>query len=170
MRPFVATLATLALVSPAFAGHDFRGREPRFDPGRFEERLEERSDRVAEPLELTDDQRASFEALRERSLRDARARMERMRELGEELRTLLDATAPDAARVGEKAIALHRLREELRTGRETFEAEVARILTAEQRFAFEALREARGDLEERGPFRPRHRFERGDLRAEPPID
>jgi Spy/CpxP family protein refolding chaperone len=172
MRRLVLVFATLALASPAFAAHDFGGREPRFEPGRFEERLDARADRVAGLLDLTDDQRASFEALRARSLSGARAKLARMHDLGEELRALLDAAAPDATQVGAKAIALHRLREELRAGRESFEAEVAEILTAEQRFAFEALREARGELEERGPggFRPRHRFERGDRRPEPPID
>jgi len=170
MRAIVATLATLVLVPPAFAAHDLRGRAPRFDAGRLEERLEERSDRVADLLDLSADQRASFESLRERSLLDARAKMERMHELGDELRTLLDAAAPDATEVGAKAIALHRLREELSAGRDAFAAEVAKILTAEQRFAFEALQEARGEFEDRGPFRPRLRFERGDRRPEPPID
>jgi hypothetical protein len=74
-----------------------------------------------------------------------------MRALGEELHGLLDSGSPDPAAVGERVLALHGLREELRQARESFASEFAALLTEEQRFAWEALREARGPLGPDGP-------------------
>jgi Spy/CpxP family protein refolding chaperone len=169
-----ALLATLALASPALAE---RGRPPRlelrFDPGRFEEHLDERAERIADLLDLTDDQRRAFDELRSRSFDGVRPKFERMRTLGEELRDLLDGASPEPAAVGAKVIALHELREELGAARDAFESELDKLLTDEQRFAFDALRKARRDFESRGPRDFGHGPGPGfghDFDEPPPID
>jgi Spy/CpxP family protein refolding chaperone len=73
----------------------------------------------------------------------AQPRLAEMRALAEALHALLDSGSTDAQAVGEKAIALHRLRGELRAERQAAEAEFVKLLSAEQRFAFEALEESR---------------------------
>jgi Spy/CpxP family protein refolding chaperone len=164
-----ATLSTLtlALASPAVARHGPHGRGagdeqrfdrggPLFDPEALAERFDERADRIDALLDLTDDQRAAFDRKRAEAFEDARPKVERMRSVGEELRELLDSGTTDAAQVGSRVIEMHRLKAELKATRETVESELVEILTEEQRFAFEALKEARHDLEERGARRFGH--------------
>jgi len=159
----VATLAAPALV--AQPGFPERGPGP--DPDRLELVLEHHAERIAEALELDAEQRAAFDELRASRLERARPRLEAMRRTGEELRSLLDGGRADATAVGEKVLALHALKQELRAEREAFDRDFARLLTEEQRFAWEALRRARpgpdGErpfgrgAERRGPGGPRER-------------
>lgn len=179
LRRIVPALAALVLAAPAFAapsssGSSLRGPGcercfgsggehrrgpggpgPMFDPERMEELLDVRADRIADLLDLSADQRAAFDAARTEALDAARPKMDRMRDLGDELRELLDGGSTDAAQVGARVIEMHQLKGELRAARQGVEAELSKLLTDEQRFAFEALREARRDG--RGP----HGFERG---------
>ena len=187
----VPTLLALALVAPILAGsaqaspasgsasHDAAehdswdgpGRDglPMFDADRFEARLDDRADRIADLLKLTDDQRATFDRLRADALEGARPKMERMRQMGDDLRQLLDSDAPDATQVGAKMIEIHQLREELKATKDGVEAELVKILTPEQRFALDALKEARHDADERGPHGPGPGFDQrfGDRRGHP---
>jgi Spy/CpxP family protein refolding chaperone len=140
----MATLLALAIAAPAAADHGPGfGWDGPAERERFEERIEERAERLAELLELTPAQRDAFEALRADRLEANRPRLERMRALGAELRELLASDAPAAEEVGRRVIAIDELRDELRASRESFESEFGRLLSAEQRFAWEALREAR---------------------------
>jgi Spy/CpxP family protein refolding chaperone len=145
-----AIVAALPGVASAYGPGDRPGRGPGFGHGPFfdaemlEERLDRHADRMARALDLTADQRAALDALRADRLDAVRPKLERMRDLGGELRSLLDAADPDPAVVGARVIELHGLRQELRAERETFDSELAKILTDEQRFAWDALREARG--------------------------
>lgn len=179
MRRIVPALAAFVFAAPAFAapassgssvrgpgcehcsgpGGEHRrgpgGPGPMFDPERMEEFLDERADRIADLLDLTADQRAAFDAARTEALDAARPKMDRMRQLGDELRRMLDDGSTDAAQVGARVIEMHQLKGELRDARQSVESELSKLLTDEQRFAFDALKEARRDG--RGP----HGFERG---------
>lgn len=171
MRTFRLTLAALLLAAPALAtggpgrpgafgpGHG-PGRGPGFGPGFG---IEERLDRLADLLDLDQSQRAAFEQLRAEHRLAARPKLERMRALHEELDALLDGGSNDAAAVGGKMLAIRQLRDELRAEREAGEAELVKLLDAEQRIAFETLKEARETMRGpgRGPgfghgFGPRH--------------
>lgn len=133
-------LAAGALVAlPAFAGRP--GGPP---PGGPPEGLfERRAERLADALELTADQRAAFEKLRDESLAAAEPARERMRAAHDEMRALLDAENPVAAEVGAKMIEIHRLQGELRAAREKFESDLGAILTDSQKLAWRAVRDTR---------------------------
>jgi Spy/CpxP family protein refolding chaperone len=113
------------------------------DPQTLIDRLSEHADRMADLLDLTADQRSAFDRLKQDSLDQVKTKLDAARADGDELRVLLDSSNPDPATVGAKAIALHQTRSDLRDLRKTFEDEFSKILTDQQRFAFEKLREAR---------------------------
>jgi len=159
MRWTLTSLLALTLVAPVAAqggprpGAPGRGFGPGpgfgpgtgFDPAMIEQRIDLFADRLAEALDLTSDQRATFDSLREQHRAGVRSQMERMRQSGEELRALLDSEKPDATAVGQKMIALHQIRLQLQAERQSFEAEFAKILTPEQQAALHALQAMRPD-------------------------
>ena len=156
---FTATLTSAALLAqPGFSDRG-RGSGPGFDPDRLEMMFEHRAERVADALELTREQRAAFDELRRTRLDAAKPTLEALRQGAEELRDLLDSDRANATAVGERALALHELKKELRAAREAFDRDFAALLTEEQKFAWEALRRARpgpdGDRP-RGPRSGRH--------------
>jgi Spy/CpxP family protein refolding chaperone len=124
-----------------------------------------------EYLGLTEEQKASWRALREKQ----RERMEPLRAEGRDLRlklrTALDAETPDAATVGEATLALKAHREKARAVREAFEQQLRAVLTPEQQQKLDAMKAARRTLERgRG-----HRGDRPGLRerrrdAEAPVE
>lgn len=155
-------LATPALAGPGPGGYPRHGDDrrgpggpgPMFDPEAMDELLDARADRIAELLDLTADQRAAFDKAIADGRDAARPRMDRMRQVGDALRAELDSSAPDPAAVGAKVIEMHQLRSELREARKMVEADLEKLLTDEQRFAFEALKESRkGSHDRRGPGR-----------------
>ena len=163
----IIPLALLALAAPAFAIPDHGGRSadgpPCFegpggwatrDPGMIEDRRDERAERIADLLDLTEDQRAAFDKLRGDAFESARPKLDQLRSAHEELCRLLDSGSNDAQAVGSKMIEIRRLREELKATKDGVESELVKLLDSSQKFAFDALKEARHDFEER-------RFDRG---------
>jgi Spy/CpxP family protein refolding chaperone len=150
MRKTTLTLA-LALVAatPLLAAPRGYGKPGhpgfRHDPEAFATRFEQRADRLAEALKLTDEQRQAVARLHEDARTETRARGERMRALHEELRAELAREGADATAVGAKMLELQELRTALRAARAQLHAEIGNLLTAEQRFAWEAMRELRGE-------------------------
>lgn len=161
MRTLRTTLVALLLAAPVLAAPG-GGRHAGFgrDFGHGPEHVRgARHDRIAELLELDETQRAAFDRLRADGFDAARPKFERMRALHDEVRALLDAGSTDAAAIGAKVLAAHQLRHALRAEREAAEAAFVELLSEEQRFAYEALREAREAFGERrrGPA-ARHGF------------
>lgn len=159
---FLLALALPALAAPALAGQAGRPG-PQFGPGGFggpmdfdalDERIEMRADRLADALDLTDDQRAAFTQLREEAMAAAQPKIERMRAGGEELRGLLDGGSQDAAAVGNLVLEMHRLRTELRASRDQVMSGLEALLTDTQKAALRAVQETR-------PRGPRFGGERG---------
>jgi Spy/CpxP family protein refolding chaperone len=150
MRSFRTTLVALLLAAPVLAapggpGDRFGRTERGFGPGPGGH-FEERAERIAELLDLDAAQRAAFEQMRSEGLATAKPRLEQLRAMHEQMQALLDSGSTDAATIGAKAIAIHQLRGELRAERQAAEAEFVKLLSDEQRFAFEALKEARDEL------------------------
>ncbi len=158
MRWILIPALTLALVAPLAAqpgpdgmrGAGFgpramngRGGGPNFDPAMMEEHLQARAEQIAKALNLTTEQRAAFDKLRQDRLATARTQMDQMRQLGDDLRTLLANPSPDPAAVGTKVIALDQMRTQLRDQRKRFEDAFSKILTPEQQFAFQAILDMR---------------------------
>jgi len=139
--------ALLALAIPALAGQPgrqgpFRGPGgPDFDA--LGERLDQRAERLADALDLTADQRAAFDQLRDEAMAAAEPKLERMRAVGEELRTLLDSGTSDAEAVGRLVIEMHQLRTELHENREGVEQGLEALLTDAQKLALKAVKETR---------------------------
>lgn len=163
MRTLRTTLVALLLAAPVLAAPGDTGRHAgvgrHFGHGP-EHGRGARHDRIAELLELDATQRVAFDRLRADGFDSARPKFEQMRALHDEVRALLDAGSTDAATIGAKVLAAHQLRNELRAEREAAEAEFVKLLSEEQRFAYEALREAREAFgERRRGHAARHGFE-----------
>jgi len=88
-------------------------------------------DRLAAVLGLTDEQKAAWATSREDLQTTARPLLKQVW-----------ALRPDPSVVGQKVIALHELRTQLRDARETADNEFATLLTPEQRVKFEAFKAA----------------------------
>ena len=152
MRRTLSTLALAALLAaPAVAGrnHDSRGGEE------FAERMGERLTRA---LDLTVDQQRELDRLQAQLGDTVRPLFQSMRDDRDELETMLESADPDPAAVGAKAIALHRAKDQMKSAHDAFEAGIVAMLNETQRAQYEALRDARGDREDRwdGPMGGRH--------------
>jgi Spy/CpxP family protein refolding chaperone len=100
-------------------------------------------ERLARFLALTDEQIEAAKAIREATEAQVAPIRQAQKALHEELRTLLDAEAPDATAVGEVAIELHEGREQIHALREQAKADFEALLTAEQRDKLERLKDVR---------------------------
>jgi Spy/CpxP family protein refolding chaperone len=145
-------LSGLLAAAPLSAGHHpARPGAPPDEAERLGALFEQRADRMADALELTEAQRATYERLREEGRTAVQAQVDRMREAGRALHELLEAESPDPAAVGAQAIELHRLRGETKRLREQLESDFRAILTDAQKLAFDAVKRTRpgGELRER---------------------
>lgn len=94
-------------------------------------------------LDLTEEQKAAAEALREQARAEIEPLREQIRAQREQLHTLLDASNPDAAAVGQLVIGTHALHEQIRTLIESYEQRFAALLTPEQLTKWENFKELR---------------------------
>ncbi|HSM52520.1 MAG TPA: Spy/CpxP family protein refolding chaperone [Thermoanaerobaculia bacterium] len=155
----IALLAAVALLAalPALAQPPGAGLGPRagagmgpFGPGPEEigERLIARLDHL---LDLSAAQKDQIEALAAGHRDTVQPLREQERTNAEQLRTLLDGSNPSPAEVGRLVIANHGLREQIRSQRERFDAELSALLTPEQRAAWETAKKLKGG--DRRPMR-----------------
>lgn len=152
----LAGLAVLAGAAVLLAQPGPRGDCPMGGPlaGRF---VEERFDRLADYLELSEAQRAEGEALRDRVFADARERIERAEAGFETIREMAAAEDPDPTAIGELVLRMHRDREAMREAHDAWRAELVALLTPEQVERFEAWEAARPWGDHRfGPHRGPH--------------
>jgi Spy/CpxP family protein refolding chaperone len=121
------------------AGHDKDG-----------DRSARRAEWLATELDLTEDQQASWQAMREQH----RAEMQPLREEGkalhEKLRAAMKAEHPDPQAVGEATIALKQHRQTVEAARKAFHEKLSAQLTPEQKAKFDSLSE-RQRTRHRGP-------------------
>jgi Spy/CpxP family protein refolding chaperone len=150
----VATLGLVAAAGPAAAeGRRVRG-----------EARASRGDRIADDLGLTQEQRASWRALRGEQREQMRPLRAEGRELRRRLRETIEAEPADAAAVGQATLALKSHRERVRAQREAFEQQLHGLLSPEQQQKLEAMKAARRALRQgregrgtRPGVRERHR-------------
>ena len=88
--------------------------------------------RFAEELGLSDEQKAQLEALRTKQRETLRPLMESARQAHEAFQTALDADNPDAAAVGQAALAMKAAEKKLRAAHDAAFEEMKAILTPEQ--------------------------------------
>lgn len=158
----VVGLASLLVASGAMAGPGpgRRGPGPSMGPGmeggfgekghHIAQAFAHGARRVAEYLDLTEEQITASRSLAE----ELRATVEPIREeigpLHEQLRTALDADNPDAATVGALMVQIDGLRDQMATAAESFEAQFVALLTPEQVEKWEHFQELRPDRGPRG--------------------
>jgi len=153
-RNLISTVALAALLAaPAIAGghrRDFRGGDD------FAERMGDRhAERLTRALDLTDAQQQELDRLQDQLGDALRPLFDTMRDNRRALEELLESADPDPAAVGAKAIELHRAKQQMKGAHESFENGIVAMLNETQRAQFEALREARGEHDDK-PFGFRH--------------
>ena len=101
--------------------------------------------RLARHLDLTEQQRTEARAIHEAARDRVQPIMEESRALRAELHELLDQPSPDATAIGEKAIAIHANRAEVRAVFEDAKAQFEALLTPAQLEKLRELEERRGE-------------------------
>jgi len=104
---------------------------------------------VADYLGLTDEQRASWRALRDGQREQTKALRAEGRELRRQVRKALEAEPADAAAVGQATLAVKSHRQKMRAQREALEQQLRSLLGPEQQQKLEAMKLARRMLQER---------------------
>ena len=134
-------------------GRPFAGGGPAMDGERMDRLAEHQAERLTRTLGLTPEQQVTLGRLQSQLETTVRPLAASMRSAHEQLRTLLDADAPDPAAVGTQAIAIDRARDAMRAAWERFESDFNASLTETQRAAYRVLQETRPG---RGYFGGRH--------------
>jgi Spy/CpxP family protein refolding chaperone len=96
---------------------------------------------LASALNLTDAQKASAKQIHADLMTKAQPLMTKMRQQRDELKTLLNGTNPDATEVGQKVIAAHDTRNQLKALHEDFANRFSALLNADQKAKFQAMRQ-----------------------------
>ena len=124
----------------------------------------------AEYLGLSEEQQASWRALREQHRREMQPLMEEGRELRRRLRETLRSGNADPAAVGTATLAVEAHRKKVRAAREAFGQTFQSLLSAEQKEKLEAFKAARKVGRCRGPMGRRPRRTREGAVAPPPVE
>lgn len=134
-RTLIAALALALLSLPALFAQRGAGARPEGKAGRH--------GRMAEYLQLTEQQQASARQLYQQLREQTQPLREEQKALREQLRTALAAANPDPTAVGRLVIDIHAKREQMKAAREQMHKSFAALLTPEQRQKYEALQDAR---------------------------
>jgi len=136
MKKFVLAVAILTLGSSAVLAHPHRGHRGQRQAMR----------RAFAQLDLTEAQRISIRAIRERDADGFRSLHNQLREKGREYRRMRDANDPQAETVKAE---ITELREVARNRREAMRSEVRSLLTPGQRQRLDEMRQKRQDRRNR---------------------
>ncbi|KPJ66099.1 hypothetical protein AMJ44_08975 [candidate division WOR-1 bacterium DG_54_3] len=120
---------TVVLASEAFA---WWGKEKRPAP-------EQRSERIAKRLELTEEQKAKFKDQREKMQKYVEGTRDEFRELGKKLKTELEKDNPNRATVQSLIRKIGQKQTEMQLRRMDSLLELRKILTSEQRQKFKKM-------------------------------
>ena len=107
---------------------------------------------IAQALDLTDAQKAAAKTLHEELAAKAEPLMEQHHQQMAEIEALLDGGNPDAAEIGQKVIAAHATRQQLKTLHEGFKSRFSALLNADQLAKLQQLEALRHEA--RGPRLP----------------
>ena len=131
------------------------------------DRAARRAEWLAKELNLTEEQKASWRAMREQHQAEMQPLRDEGRALHEKLRAAMKAENPDPQVVGEATIALNQHRQAVEAVRKAFHEKLAKELTPEQKAKFESLSERhRSRHRDHDGSRPRGRGPAPE--AEPP--
>lgn len=142
----LALAALPALAGPHGEGHGRGGREH----GGLGRLLP-----PASYLDLTTDQQAAVDRLRDETKAKVQPLFESQRQKRQELRGLLGGAKPDPLAVGNLTIAMHQTTQQIKSALDAARVSFEAMLTAEQKTKYDNFRELRQDRRER-------RGDRGD--------
>lgn len=135
----LALAALPALAGPRGEGHGRGGREHGFG-------------RILPPasyLDLTADQKAAVDKLRDETKAKVQPLFESQRSKRQELRGLLDGATPDPTAVGNLTIAMHETTQQIKSALDAARVSFEALLTPEQKTKYDNFRELRQDRRER---------------------
>ncbi|HEX2224933.1 MAG TPA: periplasmic heavy metal sensor [Thermoanaerobaculia bacterium] len=139
MKKFVLALSALLLIGSAavFAaqGHGHGRGHAR---GEFGHRM---GAHLAKVLDLTESQQTAARQIHQEVAEKAKPLREQHRDQMEEVHELLDTTNPDPTTVGQKMIAAHATRDQIKALHEEAMTRFTALLNAEQKAKLEDLRE-----------------------------
>ena len=107
--------------------------------------------RVAERLELTDEQKAQWKTIHEKAREDGDSLMKAAAEARKAFDTALNAETANAAAVGEAALAMKTARDRVSDHRQQTQEAIKAILTPEQLAKFEEMEKRMRGHREDGP-------------------
>lgn len=116
------------------------------------------AEHLASALNLTDAQKASAKQLHQELWTKAQPLMTKMRQQRDELKTLLDGAHPDATEIGQKVIAAHDTRNQLKALHEDFANRFSALLNADQKAKFQEMRQRFEHGPGAGPDHPSEDF------------
>lgn len=99
------------------------------------------ADFLARALDLTDEQKAAAKEIHEGVEAKSEPLTEQHREQMEEIHALLDSANPDATQIGQKMIAAHATRQQLKALHQETMAKFSALLNAEQLEKFKGFQE-----------------------------
>lgn len=139
--------AALVLLGAAFAlhaqEHGFHGMHGKAGMAGHHEEF------VAKALNLTADQKAAAKKLHAELLAKAEPIMTQHHQQMDELKALLDGANPDATEIGQKTIAAHATRLQLKALHDDFKTRFSALLTADQKAKLQQMEQTHHD---RAPF------------------
>jgi Spy/CpxP family protein refolding chaperone len=145
MTVVMLTATAMAAAQPAGGVRRGAGPGPRLGPGAPFDRV----------LDLTGEQQAAAQTLREQEFEAIRPLMERARPAQELLRALLESeTQPEAAAVGEQVLAINAIVKEMKGVRETYHEKFKALLTDDQRAKLDGLESRMRPPHALGPMGP----------------
>jgi Spy/CpxP family protein refolding chaperone len=141
-RLMVAAAIALALTAAPLAA---QGRPPQPPAGGRDMRRPgpPPGERLAQLLELTDAQRATWEAAQQEMQKTGRSVHDEVDGLQQQMQQAMSAANPDPAAVGKLAIAIHRAHDKMKSAHDQAEEQLAATLTPEQRVKFDAWKASR---------------------------
>ncbi|MCB1054504.1 MAG: Spy/CpxP family protein refolding chaperone [Acidobacteria bacterium] len=106
---------------------------------------EHRAERLADALDLTEDQQAAWKTLRDDLQATITPLAEQAQEQHTQLRDLLDAGTTDAQVVGELVLSTHAIGQKIQAARDATEASFRALLTSEQLAKYDELQTRRDE-------------------------
>jgi Spy/CpxP family protein refolding chaperone len=105
---------------------------------------------LTQVLDLTQDQLAAWQPLRDQAQAAIKPLLDQMRQIGSDVRSALDAGGADPATIGAKMIAVHDLRTKIKAARDAEETAFRGLLTDAQKAKLDVLEQLRRSM---GPGR-----------------
>ena len=111
-----------------------------------------RHDRITNALGLSDEQKAAWDAAHKSFWTTTQPLREQAKQLRTEIETMMAQGNPDPTAVGQKAIQLHGIHQQIKAAHDAMDAQVASVLTPDQKTKLDAIKAAH-PMGHRG-FRP----------------